>query len=101
MRSGAITRKSGEAIMGVRVASPRKVFGPDDLAKLTRAYDAALSTVVEDEDFRKALTARELRDQLAAVIMARAKGGQLNPERLRDDAIESLSTPFDLDQLHR
>jgi len=77
----------------------RTVFGPTEIAKLSSAYDAAVSTVGES-DRAAGLTAREVRRQLACVIIAEAQEGELNPERLKEAALLSLEKPFaDPDEL--
>ena len=80
--------------------SARTVFGPSEIARLSSAYDAAISTVGESSDRAAGLTAREVRRQLACVIIAEAQDGELNPERLKEAALESLDKPFaDPDEL--
>jgi hypothetical protein len=79
--------------MAVQLASPRNVFGPYEIARLSSAYDAALSAVTEDNGRSVGLTAREIRRQLACVIIAEAKVGQLDPERLKEAALQSLAKP--------
>jgi hypothetical protein len=65
-----------------------------EIATLSSAYDAAISAVTEDDGRSAGLTAREIRRQLACVIIAEAKVGQLDPERLKDAALQSLAKPF-------
>ncbi len=80
--------------MAVQLATARNVFGPLEIARLSSAYDAAISRVTEDGSSATGLTAREIRRQLAWVIIAEAKQGQLDPERLKDAALQSLAKPF-------
>jgi hypothetical protein len=80
--------------MAVQLATPRNVFGPSEIARLSSAYEAAVSSVTEDTaDASAALTALEIRRQLASVIIAEAKQGQLDPERLKAAALRSLARP--------
>ena len=77
----------------------RTVFGPPEIARLSTAYEAAVSTVSQSER-AAGLTEREVRRQLACVIIAEAQEGELNPDRLKEAALESLDRPFaDPDEL--
>jgi hypothetical protein len=78
----------------------RTVFGPQELARLSSAYEAAVSTVSQSDERAAGLTEREVRRQLACVIIAEAQEGELNPDRLKEAALESLDKPFaDPDEL--
>ncbi len=80
--------------------SSRTVFGPSEIARLSSAYEAAVSMLGESSDRAAGLTAREVRRQLACVIIAEAQEGELNPERLKEAALQSLDHPFaDPDEL--
>jgi hypothetical protein len=59
-------------------------FGPEDIANLTAAFEAALA--------RLALTDRKdpRSTALAKAIIQLAKEGERDPERLRDGALRSL-----------
>jgi len=61
-------------------------FGPEDIASLTAAFEAALA--------RLALTDRKdpRSTALAKAIIQLAKEGERDPERLRDGALRSLGT---------
>ena len=61
-------------------------FGPEDIAKLTAAFEAALA--------RLGLTDRKapLATTVAKTIIQLAKDGERDPERLRDGALRSLGT---------
>ena len=61
-------------------------FGPEDIANLTAAFEAALA--------RLALTDRKdpRSTALAKAIIQLAKEGERDPERLRDGALRSLGT---------
>jgi hypothetical protein len=72
----------------------RTVFGPSEIATLSSAYDAAVSLVSQSADRAAGLTAREVRRQLACVILAEAQEGELNPDRLKEAALLSLEKPF-------
>ncbi len=86
--------------MALRLTSTRKVFGPPEITQLAAAYNSALATIEEDHDLCSGLTAREIRGQLASAIIAEAKAGQLNPERLKWAALQSFTRPYaDLEQL--
>ncbi|MDB5511398.1 MAG: hypothetical protein JWR08_881 [Enterovirga sp.] len=69
------------------------VFGPSEIACLSSAYDAALSSITEAESMASGLTARELRQQIAAGIIAAAKTGQLDPVCLKEAALHALARP--------
>jgi hypothetical protein len=80
--------------MAAQLATSRNVFGPSEIARLSLAYEAAISTVTEETTApSEGLTALEIRRQLASVIIAEAKQGQLDPERLKDAALHSLASP--------
>jgi hypothetical protein len=80
--------------------SARTVFGPSEIARLSSAYDAAVSMLRESSDRAAGLTALEVRRQFACVIIAEAQEGELNPERLKEAALQSLEKPFaDPDEL--
>jgi hypothetical protein len=86
--------------MAFRLTSTRSVFGPSEITQLATAYNSALATINEDHDLCSGLTAREIRGQLASTIIAEAKAGQLNPERLKRAALQSFTQPYaDLEQL--
>ena len=72
----------------------RSVFGPSEISRLTAAYDAALKSVAQQEGSGSGLTARELKRQVAAGIMAAARNGQLDGEHLKEAALNSLKLPF-------
>ena len=59
-------------------------FGPEDIANLTAAFEAALA--------RLALTDRKdpLTTAVAKAVIQLAKDGERDPERLRDGALRSL-----------
>ena len=61
-------------------------FGPEDIANLTAAFDAALA--------RLALTDRKAPQAtaVAQAIIKLAKDGERDPERLRDGALRILGT---------
>ena len=80
--------------------SARTVFGPFEIARLSSAYDAAVSMLGESSDRAAGLTAREVRRQFACVIIAEAQDGELDPDRLKEAALQSLDRPFaDPDEL--
>jgi hypothetical protein len=86
--------------MALQLNSTRNVFGPSEISDLATAYNSALATITEDHDLCSSLTAREIRGQLACAIIAEAKAGQLNPERLKRAALNSFTRPYaELDQL--
>jgi len=59
-------------------------FGPEDIANLTAAFEAALA--------RLALTDRKdpLTPPVAKAVIQLAKDGERDPERLRDGALRTL-----------
>jgi len=59
-------------------------FGPEDIANLTAAFEAALA--------RLALTDRKdpLMTAVAKAVIQLAKDGERDPERLRDGALRTL-----------
>jgi len=59
-------------------------FGPEDIANLTAAFEAALA--------RLALTDRKdpLTTAVAKAVIQLAKDGERDPERLRDGALRTL-----------
>ena len=61
-------------------------FGPEDIASLTAAFEAALASL--------GLTDRKdpLTTAVAKAIIKLAKDGERDPERLRDGALRSLGT---------
>jgi len=59
-------------------------FGPEDIAGLTTAFEAALAKLGFDRSDPTTLT-------LAKLILELAKAGELEPERLRESALEHLS----------
>ncbi len=86
--------------MTLQLKTTRSVFGPSEISDLATAYNSALATITEDHDLCSSLTAREIRGQLASAIIAEAKAGQLNPERLKRAALKSFTRPFaELEQL--
>ena len=79
--------------MPVSASIQRNVFGPWEIARLSLAYDAALSSVTEDSSRYAGSSARELRRQLASAIIAKAKEGHLDPGLLKEAALASLGPP--------
>ena len=75
------------------------VFGPEKIAKVSAAYDAALNSITEDSEYRGALTGREIRKQVASLILAQARAGEFDRERLVKAALDGLEQPYaDLDE---
>ena len=75
------------------------VFGPEKIAKVSAAYDAALNSITEGREFQGALTGREIRRQVASLILEEARGGEFDRERLVKAALRRLEEPYaDLDQ---
>ncbi len=70
------------------------VFGPEKIAKVSAAYDAALNSITEENDFRGALTGREIRKQVASLILAEARTGEFDRERLVKAALQGLDRPY-------
>jgi hypothetical protein len=65
------------------------VLGPSEIQKLSTAYEAALSAIIE-ADGRAKLPAHKLRHQIAATIMDKARHGDFDPDHLKQAALQSL-----------
>jgi hypothetical protein len=61
-------------------------FGPEDIANLTAAFEAALARLALSDRNDPQATA------VAKAIIKLAKDGERDPERLRDGALGSLGT---------
>jgi hypothetical protein len=61
-------------------------FGPEDIANLTAAFEAALARLALSDRKDPRATA------VAKAIIKLAKDGERDPERLRDGALGSLGT---------
>lgn len=68
---------------------PVVLFDPTTLRLLGQVFDRALQTVT-DEPALRGLRGHTLRQALARRIIARARSGERNPERLREAAIADL-----------
>jgi hypothetical protein len=65
-------------------------FQPDELDKLTAAFDGAWQRLVVANGVDTDLQIELLRKTLAQHIIAYAKTGQLDPEKLKDSALRAL-----------
>jgi hypothetical protein len=68
---------------------PAGVFGPQELAKMATAFDTALSAATDSA--HHILPGRTLRHLVAASIVAEARRGDFDPDRLTKAALEALS----------
>jgi hypothetical protein len=68
-------------------ARPHTVFDPDEMATLTKAYDLAIAEL-HGETFTDFV-----REIVAKRIIAAAKSGQRDPERLYKSALSSIGFP--------
>jgi hypothetical protein len=66
----------------------RNEFDPERIAKLTRAFEDALSSVNERDSVN--IPALSLRRIMASGIIAEARRGENDPERLKKAALEAL-----------
>ena len=69
----------------------RNEFGPERVAGVARAFEAALSSIME-HDYPE-IPALDLRRIVASGIIAEAQRGENDPERLRQAGIEALTQP--------
>jgi hypothetical protein len=67
------------------------VFGPTEIANLTEAYNAALSSI-DEATVQLDLPSHELRRRLAARIIAEARSGQSDPKLLAERALAGLAS---------
>jgi hypothetical protein len=65
-------------------------FQPDELDKLTAAFNGAWQQLVIANGVDTELQIELLRKQLAQHIVAFARTGQLDPEKLKDSALRAL-----------
>lgn len=70
------------------------VFGPAEIANLTRAYDTALS-LIDEESVEIAIPGHQLRRRLASRIIEEAQQGQSDPKLLAERAVASLAAKPD------
>jgi hypothetical protein len=66
------------------------VFGPAEIANLTAAYNAALSSI-DEGSVRIELPGHELRRKVASRIIEEASQGQRDPTLLAERALAGLS----------
>ena len=66
------------------------VFGPAEIANLTAAYHAALSSI-DEGNVRIELPGHELRRKVASRIIEEASQGQSDPALLAERALAGLS----------
>jgi hypothetical protein len=72
------------AVLIFSSVGPEKAFGPEAIAAMSEAYEAALE---ELHDFSQPQIAREM---IARRIIAAASSGERDPVRLRAAALDSL-----------
>ena len=70
----------------------RNEFGPERVARVARAFGAALSSITEHD--YAGIPPLDLRRIVASGIIAEAQRGGNDPERLRQAGIEALRQPL-------
>jgi hypothetical protein len=65
-------------------------FQPDELDRLTAAFNGAWQQLVVANGLDTELQIELLRQKLAQHIMACARSGQLDPDKLKDSALRAL-----------
>jgi hypothetical protein len=65
-------------------------FQPDELTRMTAAFDDAWQQLVVANDVNTELQIELLRTMLAEHIITCARTGQFDPEKLKDSALRTL-----------
>ena len=67
------------------------VFGPAEIDRITAAYDAAIAEIGTEAHPTAAIPAREIRRRLASSVLAAACSGEVDPTRLKEEALDRLA----------
>lgn len=72
------------------------IFEPEELARLGRAFDAAVVVAAEEASPYAVLPVRALRLALARAVLAGAQRGLVDPDELKADALRTVGASLSM-----